>query len=88
MCAVLNVDGKTPVCNDLFTMSVMGMISESIHDFNRVVGIASRSQDLLGEDMISFFTSSCVAGLKEVVAATMMTTPLSNSQVRLLTCHF
>ena len=43
-------------------MSVIGLIKTSRHAFSSTVGSGSRSQDLLGDDMIIFLTSAVVAG--------------------------
>ena len=43
-------------------MSVIGLINTSKHAFNSMVGIGSRSHNLLGDDMIIFLTSVVVAG--------------------------
>ena len=37
--------GKEPVCNDPFTISVIGSSSTSMHCFNKYVGIGSRQHD-------------------------------------------
>ena len=42
-------------------MSVIGLVNTSRHAFSNMVGIGSRSQDLLGDDMIIFLTSVVVA---------------------------
>ena len=43
-------------------MSVIGLIKTSRHAFSSTVGSGSRSQDLLGDDMVIFLTSAVVAG--------------------------
>ena len=43
-------------------MYVIGLIQTSRHAFSNTVGSGSRSQDLLGDDMIIFLTSAVVAG--------------------------
>ena len=43
-------------------MFVIGLINTSTHAFSSMVGIGSRSQDLLGDDMIIVLTSVVVAG--------------------------
>ena len=59
--------GRRPRCNkpehsDAFIISVIGLSNVSRQDFNSTVGSGSSSQDLFGEDIIIFFTSSAVAG--------------------------
>ena len=44
-------------------MSVIGLIDSSIYAFRSMVGSGSRSQDLLGDNMIICLTSAIVAGL-------------------------
>ena len=41
---------------------VIGLINTSRHAFSSMVGIGSRSHDLLGDDMMIFLTSVVVAG--------------------------
>ena len=48
--------------SDAFIMSVIGLIKTSRHVFSSMVGSGSRSQDLLGDDMIIFFASAVMAG--------------------------
>ena len=43
-------------------MSVICLINASRHAFSSMVGSGSRSQDLLGNDMIICITSAFVAG--------------------------
>ena len=43
-------------------VSVIGLINTSRHAFSGMVGSGSRSQDLLGDNMIIFLTSAVVAG--------------------------
>ena len=47
-------------------MSVIGLIKRSRYAFSSMVGSGSRSQDLLGDDMIIFLTSVVVAGSNDV----------------------
>ena len=63
-CSCLKSSGNIPEHNDVFIIFVIGLISESRHAFNSVVGNGSRSHDLFGEEMIIFLTSSIVAGVK------------------------
>ena len=46
-------------------MFVFGLINTPRHAFRSMVGNGSRSQDLLGNDMILFLTSVIVAGLND-----------------------
>ena len=46
-------------------MSVIGLINMSTHAFMSIVGSASRSQDLLGNNMIISLTSAIVAGFND-----------------------
>ena len=43
-------------------ISVIGLINMPRHAFSSMVGIGSRSHDLLGDDMMIFLTSVVVAG--------------------------
>ena len=43
-------------------ISVIGLINTSRHAFSSMVGIGSRSHDLLGDHMMIFLTSVVVAG--------------------------
>ena len=61
-CAHLKSSGNKPEQSDAFIMSVIGLIKMSRHAFSSMVGSGSRSQDLLGDDMIIFLTSVVVVG--------------------------
>ena len=65
ICDSLSVSGKTPDFRDRLTILVIGVSSASTHDFNRLVGIGSNADVLVGYVRINFFTSSKVAGSKE-----------------------
>ena len=65
-CAHLKSSGNKPEQSDAFIMSVIGILKTSKHAFNSMVGSGSRSQDLLGDDMIIFLTSVVVAGSNDV----------------------
>ena len=54
--------GNKPERSDASMVSVIGLINTSRHAFRSMVGTGSRSQDLLGDDMIIFLTSAVVAG--------------------------
>ena len=54
--------GNKPEHSDAFIISVIGLSNVTRQDFNSTVGSGSRSQDLFGEDIIIFFTSSALAG--------------------------
>ena len=54
--AHLKSSGDMPEHRDAFIMSVIGAIKTSRHAFNSTVGSGSKSQDLLGDDMIIFLT--------------------------------
>ena len=60
--ACLKSSGNKPEHSDAFIISVIGLSNASRQDFNSTVGSGSSSQDLFGEDIIIFFTSSAVAG--------------------------
>jgi hypothetical protein len=60
----LKAVGKAPSERDKFINLVIGITSTSMHDFSRVVGIGSRSQDLVGAVVISRFTSASEMGEK------------------------
>ena len=45
---------KIPADSDLFIMLVMGVINVFINSFRNFIGMGSRQQDLLGEDIIIF----------------------------------
>ena len=62
ICAYLKSLGNKPEQSDAFIMSVIGLIKTSRHAFNSMVGSGSRSQDLLGDDMIICLTSAVMAG--------------------------
>ena len=49
--------------NMLRSIVIMGKVSR--HAFSNVVGNGSQSQDLIGDDMIIFLTSSTVVDVKE-----------------------
>ena len=51
-----------PERSDAFVMYVIGIINTSRHAFNSMVGRGSRSQGVLGDDMVIFLTSAVVAG--------------------------
>ena len=61
-CAHLKSSGNKPEQSDAFIMSVIGLIKTSRHAFSSTVGSGSRSQHLLGDNMIIFLTSAVVAG--------------------------
>ena len=64
-CAVLNVSGKVPSCNDKLISLVKGAESMSTQDLSSFVGIQSRRQ-VESEDLeIRAVTSSTVAGEKD-----------------------
>ena len=65
-CAHLKSSGNKPEQSDAFVMSVIGLIKASRHVFSSMVGSGSKSQDLLGDDMIIFLTSVVVAGSSDV----------------------
>ena len=65
-CAHLKYSGNKPEQSDAFIMSVIGIIKASRHASNSMVGSGSRSQDLLGDDMVIFLTSVVVAGSNDV----------------------
>ena len=54
--------GNKPEHSGAFIIFFVGLSNVSRQDFNSTVGSGSRSQDLFGEDIIIFFTSSAVAG--------------------------
>jgi hypothetical protein len=56
--------GKVPEERDKFRMAVIGETRKSIKRFSSTVGIASRQQDLFGEEEISSRTSSVVSWRK------------------------
>ena len=60
--ACLKSSGNKPEHSDACMISVMGLSNVSRHAFNIMVGSGSKSQDLFGEDIIMFLTSSTVAG--------------------------
>ncbi len=57
--------GKIPSERDKLIMFVMGVMSMSMHSFTKEVGQGSSSQDLVGEEEISFLTSSWETGENE-----------------------
>jgi hypothetical protein len=63
--ACLKFSGKMPSDSDRLIRVVIGSMSESRHDFKRVVGIKSREQVALEAERMAFFTSSDVAGKNE-----------------------
>ena len=63
-CACLKSSGNMPEHSDVFIIFVIGLINESRHAFNSVVGNGLRSHHLFGEDIIIVLTSSTVAGVK------------------------
>ena len=65
-CDILKMSGKTPEIKDKLTICVIGTNKAFKQDFNNSVGIGSRSHVLLGEFIITFLTSSAVAGSKQV----------------------
>ncbi len=52
----MNASGKIPSERDKLIMFVMGVMSMSMHSFTKEVGQGSSSQDLVGEEEISFHT--------------------------------
>ena len=64
-CTHLKSSGNELEQSDAFMMSVIGLIKTFRHAFSSMVGSRSRSQDLLGDDMIIFLTSAVVAGSKD-----------------------
>ena len=48
-------------------MSVIGLINTPRYAFRSMVGSGSRSQDLLGDDMIILLTSAVVAGSNDAI---------------------
>ena len=56
--------GNIPSERDKLMMLVMGVMRMSMHSLTIVVGHGSSLQDLLGEEEISFLTSSSVTGEK------------------------
>ncbi len=60
--AYLKLSGKQPEQSDAFIIFVISPISVSRHAFSSIVGNGSSAQDLFGEDIIIFLTSSTVAG--------------------------
>ena len=60
--ACLKTSGNKPEHSDAFIIYVIGLSNVLRQDFNSMVGSGSSSQDLFGEDIIIFFTSSAVVG--------------------------
>ena len=60
--ACLKSSRNKPEHSDAFIISVIGLSNVSRQTFSSTVSSGSRSQDLFGEDIIIFFTSSTVAG--------------------------
>ena len=58
--------GNKPEQSDAFIMYRIGITKTSRHAFSSMVGSGSRSQDILGDDMIICLTSMVVAGSNNV----------------------
>lgn len=66
----LNCDRNMPVISDELITAVIGQTKTSMHFFTRTVGIGSKLQDFVRDDIMTDLTSSDVTGLKVLSSKT------------------